>query len=415
MQPMSTSPASSRLILEREWGRRWRTACVGLVLLGSALGAGCDSDAEPALDIEGDLPAYLETARESIGAPALAAATLRDGDVTWAGTVGQASLEPAVSATAETVFLVASVSKAVTALVVMTLVEDGTVDLDADISSYLPFDISVPGPAAGGAPITLRHLLTHTSGIVDTHYDAGGDQLYTYGADTPISLADVMRGYLESGGAYYDASTFVGTTPGTAFAYSNLGLALAGYVAEAAAGVPFEVLSQDRIFAPLGLTRTAWRLRDLEGATFAVPHDADLEPYGLYTFPDYPNGGLWTSATDLSRLLRAVVNGGQLGSTQILVEAALDELLRIQLPSVPGAERQALGWHALDPADVSATDSIAFGALMGHDGSESGVATMMYANPATGDGFLLFANVDLGTDEQSEAFLEAFRTGVLGF
>ncbi|MEM6336047.1 MAG: hypothetical protein AAF752_05730, partial [Bacteroidota bacterium] len=60
-------------------------------------------------------------------------------------------------------------------------------------------------------------------------------------------------------------------------------------------------------------------------------------------------------------------------------------------------------------------DSIAFGALMGHDGSESGVATMMYANPITGDGFLLFANVDLGTDEQSEAFLEAFRTGVLAF
>ena len=85
------------------------------------------------------------------------------------------------------------------------------------------------------------------------------------------------------------------------------------------------------------MTRTAWRLRDLPATALAMPYSAERTPYGHYTFPDYPDGGLRTSVDDLSKFLRAVANGGALGGARILQPASVAEMLRVQYPAVPRA------------------------------------------------------------------------------
>jgi CubicO group peptidase (beta-lactamase class C family) len=118
--------------------------------------------------------------------------------------VGWADRERRIRATSDTVFQLASVSKTLTSDGIMALVEDGVIDLDTDINTYLPFEVHIPH--APDAPITMRNLLTHTSAIRDRWQVWGTPwsepTLYFHG-DSPILLGDFCRSYFVHGGTRY--------------------------------------------------------------------------------------------------------------------------------------------------------------------------------------------------------------------
>lgn len=133
--------------------------------------------------------------------------------------------------------------------------------MDAEINTILPFNVNHPSDP--DEPITLRQLLTHTSGIQD-NWDLVEANWHT-NADYPNSLAYSMEAYLTPEGAYYDADkNFLEDGPGEYMEYSNIGTTLAALVAEVYAGKSFETLTNEGIITPLGLTGASWKLSGMQ-------------------------------------------------------------------------------------------------------------------------------------------------------
>lgn len=234
----------------------------------------------------GELDDFIRARMQTAHLPGLATCVVRNNLVVWANGYGWASVEDQTPVSPDTLFMLASTSKTVTAVSLMQLYDDGLFDLDSDVNGYLPF--SVRNPNHPDTVITPRMLLTHTSSICD-NWDVL-EALYVTG-DSSISLGDFCQGYLTPGGTYYDGDENFGPSPGTHYDYSNVGAALCGYLAEGLSSLSFEQHCQQRLFTPLGMHETSWHLAGLNVDHIAVPYTYDgggYTPYEHYGYPDYP-------------------------------------------------------------------------------------------------------------------------------
>jgi CubicO group peptidase (beta-lactamase class C family) len=311
----------------------------------------------------------------------LQAAIVKDGGVVWAGGYGFANMETEAPVTLDTTFMLASVSKTITGVALMQVWQDGGFDLDEPVDPLVPFSVVHPRHAT---PITPRNLLTHTSGIKDNWriLDAG----YVAG-DSPIVLGDFLFDYLDPTGAEYDAGkNFYDWEPGSDFDYSNVGATLGGYMVEALTGTDFAEHCNAEIFAPLGMDETSWRLADLDEANVAHPHEYygswDMLPH--YGYPDYPDGGLRSSAEQMGRFLAMFIEDGTYEGTEILKGATVAEMKTVVVPS----EGQGLIWYE---------QRLGGDTYMGHNGGDSGVSTEMFYRTSDGTGFVLLMNSNVRT------------------
>ena len=346
-------------------------------------GGGAD-DEPPVPACATDLVAELDRLK----VPGVSAGIIAGGRLVCTAVAGQADIEAGRAVVPDTVFAWASVSKTVTATAAMMLAEEGAIDLDADIDDYLTF--AVDNPNCPAEPITVRQLLTHTSSIRDNGVIY--DRSYVIG-DSPIALGDFVRGYLVPGGDYYDADgNFKADCPGEVNVYSNIAVGLLGHVVEEVSGTSFEELCRQRIFAPLEMDQTSFRLADLEVDGIAMPYDGrdTFRPHGHNGFPTFPDGLLRTSVPHLARFLAMFAELGVYRGQRLLSEATATEMRRVQIPDLD--DTQALIWYYDEFGDRSD--------LLGHDGDDPGTASLMFFDPATGDGALLVAN---GIWVQSEA------------
>ncbi len=214
---------------------------------------------------------------------------------------GFADVEQRIPVDERTLFRLASISKLFTSLAVMQAVEQGKLDLDADVNAYLDFAL----PKAAGKPVTLRQLLTHRAGFEERLRDLA------YANALPIPLAEFARGHLPRRARSPEGSP----------SYSNYGLALAGYIVERVSGAPFERVIAERIFAPLGMER----------ATFAQPVPPKLapllsrgyqaasgEPQPFEVINDSPAGALSASGDAMARFASMLLGGGELDGKRVL-------------------------------------------------------------------------------------------------
>ena len=287
--------------------------------------------------------------------------------VVWSGAYGVLNAQTGAPATVGSPFMLGSASKLATGMVVMRAVEAGALDLDAPVAP--PFRL-------GGPPgVTLRHVATHTSGIVDA--DAV-DQAYTPG--DPAEPRDVFLASLLSPDVRRAGGSFAGTAPGAAFAYSNTGVALAASVAEAATGTPFEVLSRRGLFGPLGMDRTGWFLGDFADTTaIASPHDAGGRPMPHYGYPTWPDGQLRASVLDMAQILAVLMNEGRAGRGPGPPARDLREMLRPQAPGAPDGQGLFVQFKR---------------GLAGHTGGDYGVLSIVFFDPKTRVGAVVLANQD---------------------
>lgn len=257
----------------------------------------------------GDVEAYFDAvltrqmAAEHI--PGATVAVVKDGKLLFAKGYGYADLEKRTPVVADkTLFYPGSAGKLFTWTAVMQLVEQGKLDLKADINQYLDFTV----PTAFDDPITLEHLLTHTAG-----FEEQLEALMVPGQADIRPLRDFL----------VETMPVQVYTPGTTFAYSNYGTGLAGYIVERVSGQRFEQYITDHILKPLDMTRSS--------AVQPLPADlmADLaKGYhyrdGRYAPVDFewisasPAAPIHMTATDAAKFMIAHLNHGQYGSRRIL-------------------------------------------------------------------------------------------------
>ncbi len=246
------------------------------------------------------------------GPGAVVVVVKRDGPV-FAKGYGFADIEAKKPFTADaTLVRPGSISKLFTGIAVMQLVDDGKLDLDRDVNTYLDFDIPTPN---GGVPVTLRRLLTHRAGF-EEHVKG----LFSKDRDPePLGrwLAQNMPPRLFPKG---DVS-----------AYSNYGVALAGYIVERVSGEPYAAYIQRHILDPLGMSHSTFQqpLPSTLAPLMAKDYRTSDKPsLGFFeTFAGSPAGALSASGADMGRFIRALMNGGALDGIRIISKARLDEMM----------------------------------------------------------------------------------------
>lgn len=342
-----------------------RRTVLAVALAGPALAGPTLAPASP-----GGLDGLIAAQMKRAAIPGLSAAVTRRGRTLYARGHGFADLAQSRPVTARTMFHIASVTKTVTATAVMQLVGRGRLALDEPVAPHVDFRLAHPRFAERA--ITFRQLLTHTSGISDARYYE--IDFRRRGADAVQPLGDFLRQYLAPGGRHFSADACFGAAPGAAWDYSNVGYALLGYAAGRIAGADLRDLTQAEIFAPLGMTQTRWRLKDVPPALRATPYDDDdgrLTPVSPVAFPDWPAGMIRSSAADMARFVGATANGG----SSILPSRLQAQMLTMTRPAgLPTwLTGQGLGWQE-SPLDGAP--------LPNHWGGDPGVFTVAYLDPA---------------------------------
>ncbi len=266
----------------------------------------------------------------------------------------------------DALFRIASMTKPITTLAVMQLVEAGKIDLDAPVALYLPEfrDMPLVKERAGSRVVldkparqpTVRDLMRHTSGLPGS-YPKGLEKLYER-RDLPLSVTSLAL-----------AQRPLEFEPGSKWSYCNPGIDTLGRLAEAVSGTRFEDLLREKVLSPLGMKDTTFypsaeSLKRLasnydrkNGKLVAVGTPLMGPPEGA-RFP-VPAGGLYSTGPDLTRLYRAMLQGGELEGARVIGNKALAEMTRLQTGDLPcgfvDGMGFGLGWaHVREPKGVTA-------------------------------------------------------------
>lgn len=341
-------------------------------------------------DFEAGVPARM-TAAKVVGASV--AISSNDMAVRYAASFGFADLKQQRKLTVDTPMHLASISKLFTASALVQLFERHGYDLHGNIDDFI--DFPVRNPHHPDIPITPHQLLTHTSSISDEGY---GD--VSFEGDPKQSLSNFLRDYLVKGGsAYSPKRSFLKAKPGTKWDYSNVAVALAGYVVESVSKQSFSSYVGENIFAPLGVDNAHWYIRELAPDVLAKPYRfengafAELPQEG---YPDVPAGMLRCSVTDLAKSLHAML-GRETDKKAILSPRAVAEMLRRQVdPKV--YPYQGLGWTEEETKNHK---------VVGHTGSDNGASNMVALTKDQSQAVALLMNVD-GTSETGK-----FRASII--
>lgn len=334
------------------------------------------------------------------GIVGIGAAIIIDKKVVWTQGYGYADKEKKIPYTPSTIMNIASISKTFTGICIMKAIEEGKVTLDEDINAYLPF--KVINPNFPNDKITLRHLATHTSGLVD-RYPFYTDSTYFYGGKKPEALGKFLRDYFVPGGKHYSKDNFLNAKPGTFREYSNIGAGLAGYIIELRTGFKLNKYAKQHIFKPLEMKNSGWALAEIDtnNHTKLYQRQGDsVKAIQLYEGTTYPDGGVRTSVNDLSKFFICLLNDGKFNKTRILKKKTMDEMLRFQFNESNKPENVKL--DRLNSGIFWATKMGA--TRIGHNGSDPGVRTFMLSDIHKEIGVIVFFNTSLSDEEEGKYF-----------
>ncbi|MEM8987574.1 MAG: serine hydrolase domain-containing protein [Pseudomonadota bacterium] len=283
-------------------------------------------------------------------------------------------------------FRVASITKLFTATAIMQLVEDGRVDLDADIRTYLgdlKFDDRL------GA-VTVSHLLTHTPGFEDRFFGY-------FGANPKLENEPRARQFAALAPRQVRA-------PGELTSYSNFGFALLGEIVARVSGKSYAQYLEDEIFTPLAMARSSTSIRSAavgeESAKNEALRAAEAKSHawknGWYApqyFPDTldliePEGSLSTTAEDITRFMQVHMNAGALDGVSVLAPETVRRMHQPLFSHMPGVNGNAHGFWIEDTAGY---------ASIAHSGSINGFISNLVLIPELGLGVFVSTNTESGS------------------
>jgi CubicO group peptidase (beta-lactamase class C family) len=316
----------------------------------------------------------------------------RNGSVGELDAVGMQNIETKTPMKPDTIFEVMSMTKPVTAAGIMILADEGKLSIGDPVEKYLPefkgmwlIDARIKDSASGrdkemamkrpARPITIRDLLTHTSGMREMPPE-------------PLSEIYVKFHYSLKEAVHFYSQQPLEFEPGSKWAYSNTGMATLGRIIEVVSDQPYEKFLDDRIFKPLGMVDTFFYVPEAKKSRVAAVYTksaagklVNMGP-GIYRpgakYP-MPEGGLYSTAQDMAAFYQMCLSGGK----GILSKAALDAMTTVHTGSYPvwgsGATGYGLGFSVIRSAEGTLTFS-SQGAY-GHGGA---FGTQAWADPKTG-------------------------------
>ena len=281
-----------------------------------------------AADVNAWLDGYMPYALKSGDIAGAVVVVVKDGQVLTQRGFGYSDVEKRLPVDpALTLFRPGSVSKLFTWTAVMQLVEQGKINLDADINQYLDFKI----PARDGKPITMRNLMQHTAGFEEQ-------------AKGIISEDPKAPGFESLLKAWVPTRVFA---PGTTPAYSNYGASLAGYIVQRLSGEPFDAYIDKHIFVPLEMPHSTFRqplpaeLAPLMSKGYRL---ASGEPQPFEIVGPAPAGSLSSSGEDMAHFMIAQLQGGEYRGKRILTAATAETMQNSPLTMLPPLNRMELGF-----------------------------------------------------------------------
>lgn len=390
--------------------------------------ASCDSDpsdydnrSKREIVLEQSLTEQIRNVVEQQGLMGLSVVLIANNEIAFEGYFGQAVHEPAIELNGNSVFRIASITKTVVTIALMQLVDQGLVDPDVNVSEYLGWEFR--NPKRHEEVITLRHLMSHTSGIRDGE---------GYGNFIGDMFEDQLpiRALFHADGSHFTDDMFADHSPGEYFSYSNSAWSLVATVIELTSNQRLDHYAIEHIFEPLGMNAsfnvtdfdpdefaTLYRLRDevwtpqLDYYIEEGPQERAYEGYipGHNGLLYGPQGNLRIDTKSLTTLALTLMNGGEKDGVRILDSATVDEMTRSKW-LYDGSNGDTwdnfwmsygLGIHQMTNRpgmDMIFPDRT----MWGHAGIAYGLLSNMYVDPETKSGVIFITNGRKGQFEPSE-------------
>ena len=319
----------------------------------------------------------IEELMEELGVPGVSVAVIHDFRIHWARGYGVADVETGAAVDTETLFQAASISKPVAATAVMRSVQDGLFTLDQDINEILTSWTLDGAGLTDRQPVTPRSLTSHTSGLGDGFGFPG----YEPGEPVP-TIVQLLNGEEPSNvrALFMEREPYVGEE------YSGGGVTLMQLALTDAHRRPFEEILDEFVLGPAGMEHSTFEqpLPPERDANAARGHDGEGASRGSkwHVYPELAAAGLWTTPTDLARLLIEVQLSARGESHRILSRASVTEMLSpVGVGSYGvgfGLSRRGRGWY------------------FGHGGANWGFRATILAHRIKGYGLAIMTNADRG-------------------
>lgn len=312
------------------------------------------------------------------GSPSVSVAIIKNRQLVHLSAAGLSDVKNKIPANIHTSYAVGSVSKTVTNLAVFKLVEQGKIDLNADINQFLPF--KVQNPHIVNDKITVAQLLNHRAGIFDNKRFLFALMLSLKG-DHPQPLKEFVANYLLPTGQYYSEDNYRQGASAKDYQYSNVGYAILGLIVEHASKMPFNEYCNNEIFTPLAMNDTRWFLKELPiEQTARLYVEAEVfKLTGYWGIPDYPSGSLRSSIVDFTKLVQQFISLES--HPQILKQNTLEQIV----PTVIDDGSARFTWFKEERNSQW---------FYQHDGAVFGGGANVLFNRASGDALIIFANND---------------------
>lgn len=361
---------------------RWKIVFVSTLLLVSmppfAAAEGALQEQPEVADAIGVFERWIEQHIAHRDVPGLSIAVVYDQEIVWSKGYGSSDLATETPATPATVYRIGSISKLFTSTAIMQLRDQGKLRLDDPVSLHLPW-FAVPNPFPHAPEITIRQLLTHTSGLArEADVPYWTDHIFP----TRKELAEVVL--------RQDALN----PPETTYQYSNLGMSLLGEIVTEVSGRPWADYVQENILQPLGMLSSSGAPGEELLQRLATPYmlpgpDGSRRPMEYYDAGAIaPAGGMVSTVEDLSRFASLQFRDGPAGGDQILKGSTLREMQRVHWVYDSFTGGRGLGFH------ISHRDGKTF---VGHGGSIGAHVSHLLTVPSDKIAVVVAINADNGS------------------
>ncbi|NOZ73956.1 MAG: beta-lactamase family protein [FCB group bacterium] len=342
---------------------------------------------------------WLDGQKDYDGLPGISASIVLDQDLAWSGGFGFADVENQVPAEATTVYSICSISKLFTSISLMQLWEAGKVRLDDPLATDLSW-FDLPQQFDDTVPITLRSVLTHSSGL-----PRESDFPYWNGPEFKFPTTRQIKKKLKDQETLYPASTY--------FQYSNLGMSLLGDVVEEQSGEPFQSYVETHVLEPLQLENThpylpkeEWGKEMAVGYT-AINRERERERLPLFDVKGLtPAAGFSSSVIDLGKFAAWIFRLRATGGTEVLKASTLKEMQRVQWMNPDWETTWGLGFAIYRQNGAT---------VVGHGGSCPGYRSTIMMLPEKQEAYITMINAQgVSASKYAKgmrAILDAWRSG----
>jgi len=333
---------------------------------------------------------YIKEQMEEHDIVGLSIALVDEQKIVWQKGFGYADRKNNVKATANTRYWAGSISKLFTGMGVMKLVEEGKMDIDKPLRTYLPA-FSIKSRFGSTDSITPRNIMTHHSGLP-------GDWLDGMFSKTPLPYTQLVNVIKDE---------YVAYPPNKILSYSNLGVALLGHALEKTADEPYASYINKKLLQPLEMKNSDFKM-DMNNASKSYIEDEETIEYPI---GNVPAGALGTTVTDLSHLAMMVNAKGKYGNKQILEAKTLEKMFQVQNKNIEldMGNKIGLAWF-IDKRTLGKENPI-----YGHGGATTAHRSMFSVSPKSKLAVVVLSNSAEGTaDDIAQTLLKKAYEAKMG-